>query len=360
MNRKQEVRQNEINEEEEKRWDKVEPSEEIKTDTELPEEYYHGLEDLPWNLNSLEQLLYISLPTWIQRVFTGDSGVRKTLHLSFMRASGQPSITFTLITPLISHLLYRRIMPGKCFHALLCNLAEQFGIWTFHNNILPCRLISYTLLPYTLPATAVISFIYRFLYWVKKIPHKVLNTCKEFKQEVIAHLRLVFAHLRGLLSNRSLLLQVPALLPTLALFLAPWSCFASLPFAFLPCSSFPLLSLALRFLPRRLSTSTSNNQPECRSQTQPLWSRQRSLFCFQLTGSGGFCKKSDNILTDAEPLSSAFLLQLNLELEMDSHPEPRQFQKDTPDCEGSLLLNTEVDENLSSPFISYMDVQEED
>lgn len=159
---------------------------------------------------------------------------------------------------------------------------------------------------------------------------------------------------------RSLLLQVPALLPTLALLLAPWSCFASLPFAFLPCSSFPLLSLALRFLPRRLSTSTSNNQPECRSQTQPLWSRQRSLFCFQLTGSGGFCKKSDNILTDAEPLSSAFLLQLNLELEMDSHPEPRQFQKDTLDCEGSLLLNTEIDENLSSPFVSYMDVQEED
>ncbi len=62
MKRTHEVRENKINEEEEKRWDKAD-----KVDTELPEEYYHGLEDLPWNLNSLEQLLYISLPAWIQR-----------------------------------------------------------------------------------------------------------------------------------------------------------------------------------------------------------------------------------------------------------------------------------------------------
>lgn len=160
--------------------------------------------------------------------------------------------------------------------------------------------------------------------------------------------------------SRFLLLQIPTLHPTLALFLAPWSCFPSLPFTFLPWSSFPLLSLALRFLPRCLFTSTSKNQPERRSQTQPLWSRRRSLLCFQLTGSGGFCKKTADILIDAEPLSSAFLLQLNLELEMDSHPEPLQLQKDRLDCEGSLLLNTEVDENLSSPFISDMDAQEED
>ncbi len=58
MKRTQGVRENKINEEEEKRWDKA--------DTELPEQYYHGLEDLPWNLDSLEQLLYISLPAWIQ------------------------------------------------------------------------------------------------------------------------------------------------------------------------------------------------------------------------------------------------------------------------------------------------------
>lgn len=67
MKRTKEVRDNEINEEEEQRWGKGERSEEIKMDTELPEEYYHGLEDLPWNLNSLEQLLYISLPAWIQK-----------------------------------------------------------------------------------------------------------------------------------------------------------------------------------------------------------------------------------------------------------------------------------------------------
>ncbi len=159
--------------------------------------------------------------------------------------------------------------------------------------------------------------------------------------------------------SRFLLLQIPTLHPCSALFLAPWSCFPSLPFTFLPWSSFPLLSLAWRFVPRCLSSSTSKNQPECRSQTQPLWSRRRSLLCFQLTGSGGFCKKTDDILTDAEPPSSAFLLQLNFELEMDSYSE-LQLQKDRPDCEGSLLLNTEVEENLSSPFISDMDLQEED
>ncbi|KAF4112528.1 patatin-like phospholipase domain-containing protein 2 [Onychostoma macrolepis] len=304
MKRTQEVRENKIIEEEEKRWDEAD-----EADNELPEEYYHGHDDLPWNLNSLEQLLYISLPAWIQR-------------------------------------------------ALLCNLAERFGIWTFHNNILLYRLISYTLLPYTLPASAVISFIYRFLCWVKKIPHQVLNAGRELKQEVIAHLRLVFAHLRGLLPNRFLLLQIPTLHPTLAL--APWSCFPSLPFTLIPWSSFPLLPLALHILPRCLSTSTSKNQPEHTSQTQPLRFRRRSLLCFQFTGSGGLCKKTADILTDAEPLSSAFLLQLNLELEMDSHPEPLQLQKDQLDYEGGLLLNTEVDENLYSPFISDMDVQEED
>ncbi|KAL7891583.1 hypothetical protein AOLI_G00010590 [Acnodon oligacanthus] len=34
--------------------------------SELPEEYFHGLEDLPWNLNSLEQSVYLSLPQWIK------------------------------------------------------------------------------------------------------------------------------------------------------------------------------------------------------------------------------------------------------------------------------------------------------
>lgn len=94
-------RTNEVNEEEEQMWGKGEHSEEIKMDTELPEEYYHGLEDLPWNLNSLEHLLYISLSAWIQKgeklnthdnsrfnalpnllltlsTVTGDSGVGKT------------------------------------------------------------------------------------------------------------------------------------------------------------------------------------------------------------------------------------------------------------------------------------------
>ncbi|ROL44908.1 hypothetical protein DPX16_9120 [Anabarilius grahami] len=316
MKRTKEVRENEINEEDEQRWGKGERSEEIKMDTELPEEYYHGLEDLPWNLNSLEQLLYISLPAWIQK-------------------------------------------------ALLCNLAEQFGIWTFHNNILPCRLISYTLLPYTLPATTVISFIYRFFCWVKKIPLQALNAGREFKEDVIVHLRFALARLRGLLTNRFLLLQIPPLVPMPALFLAPWSCLPPLSLTFLPCSSFPLLSLALRFLPCRLPTSTSKKQLERSSQTQPPSFRQRSFLCIQLAGSGSFCKKTDNIIiTDAKPLSSTFLLQLNLELKMDSHSETPQLQKNKLDYDGGLLLDFDkhrnAEDDLSSPCISYMDVQEED
>ncbi|CAM4628287.1 unnamed protein product [Leuciscus chuanchicus] len=307
MKRTKEVRESDINEEEEQMWSKGEHSEEIRTDTELPEELHHGLEDLPWNLNSLEQLLYISLPAWIQR-------------------------------------------------ALLCNLAEQFGIWTFHNNILPFRLISYALLPYTLPTTAVISFFYRFLRRARKLPHQALNAVREFKQEVIKHLRFPLTHLRRLLPNRFLLLQIPPLVPMPALFLAPWSCLPPLSLTFLPCSSFPLLSIALRFLSCCLPTSTWKKHPERRSQTQPL--RQRSFLCFQLAGSGDFCRKTDNIITDAKPLSSTFLLQLNLELEMDSHSETPQLQKNTLDYDRSLLLD--LTRLNSSPCISYMDVQEED
>ncbi len=146
---------------------------------------------------------------------------------------------------------------------------------------------------------------------------------------------------RLLCSSRTLVLFPISSLyfPSLVLFSFTFSCFAF------------SATVSLHF--------NLKNQPERRSQTQPLWSRRRSLLCFQLTGSGGFCKKTADILTDAEPLSSAFLLQLNLELDMDSHPEPLQLQRDRLDCEGSLLLNTEVDENLSFPFISDMDVQEE-
>ncbi|XP_056316458.1 uncharacterized protein LOC130231085 [Danio aesculapii] len=153
MKRTKEIRENEMNEEQEEHSGKEDSSKEIKTNAELPEEYYHGLEDLPWNLNSLEELLYISLPACIQRV-------------------------------------------------LLCNLAEQFGVWTFHNNFLPCRLISYALLPYTLPATALISFIYRFLCWLKTFLQQALNAGKELKQEVMVNLRFALTNMGRLLLNR--------------------------------------------------------------------------------------------------------------------------------------------------------------
>lgn len=152
MKRTQEVRENQINEEEEQRWGKGERSEEIKMDTELPEEYYHGLGDLPWNLNSLEQLLYISLPAWIQKgekpnthdnsrfnalpnllltlsTVTGDEeniGVGKTfaVHLKskvLCGPVGSPPSLLPSLRPHIPPALQKdRQMSGKCFCGTSC------------------------------------------------------------------------------------------------------------------------------------------------------------------------------------------------------------------------------------------------
>lgn len=51
------------------------PPEGSEADCDLPEEYYHGLEDLPWSLSAVEQALYLSLPAWVH------AGVCPTLSL---------------------------------------------------------------------------------------------------------------------------------------------------------------------------------------------------------------------------------------------------------------------------------------
>lgn len=56
--------------EEEKKGDVLTDSE---LDPELPEEYSHGLEDLRWNLSSLEKAVYLSLPPWVQRGMHDDT-----------------------------------------------------------------------------------------------------------------------------------------------------------------------------------------------------------------------------------------------------------------------------------------------
>ncbi|XP_073810961.1 uncharacterized protein [Danio rerio] len=292
MKRSKEVRENEMNEEQKGYCGKEECSE-------LPEEYYHGLEHLPWNLNSLEQLLYVSLPAWIQR-------------------------------------------------ALLCNLAEQFSVWTFHNNFLPCRLISYALLPYTLSATALISFIYRFLCWLKTFLQQALITGRELKQEVMVNL--TFSQHSDLPEFYRLLLLplVPAL--------APWFCLPALSLTSLP--HFPSLSSAFRFLSCRLATSSSKMRLKHRSQKQPV------CLSFQLSESGTFCKNTDNITTKTR--YSTFHMQLDVKLEIDKKnnnkkTETPQLQRNMYDHEGRLLQDwRNEDEDLSYPFISCMDAQEEE
>ncbi|KAI4902989.1 hypothetical protein NFI96_012026, partial [Prochilodus magdalenae] len=120
---------------------------------ELPEEYYHGLEDLPWNLKSLEQSLYLSLPQWIKA-------------------------------------------------ALLCNLAGQYGIWTFHNNFLPCRLMSYLLLPYTLPATVTVSVSYRLLCWMRQILGKAASVLTDMVRALGLLPIFFMLHMKRLLLSR--------------------------------------------------------------------------------------------------------------------------------------------------------------
>ncbi|XP_036425486.1 1-acylglycerol-3-phosphate O-acyltransferase PNPLA3-like isoform X2 [Colossoma macropomum] len=122
--------------------------------SELLEEYYHGLEDLPWNLNSLEQSLYLSLPQRIKA-------------------------------------------------ALLCNLAGQYGIWTFHNNFLPCRLMSYLFLPYTLPATAIVTLCYRLVCWMRQILQKAVRMLTDMMWTMRRLSVFSMLHLKRHLSSRS-------------------------------------------------------------------------------------------------------------------------------------------------------------
>ncbi|XP_076124544.1 uncharacterized protein LOC143104378 isoform X1 [Alosa pseudoharengus] len=84
-------------------------------------EYYRRLKDLPWSLPALEQALYLSLPAWVQAA---------------------------LLCNLLGHVV-KSDVPGFSF---------------------PVRMMSYLLLPYTLPASAIFQLNYRFMrlaYWDK-------------------------------------------------------------------------------------------------------------------------------------------------------------------------------------------------
>ncbi|XP_072540751.1 uncharacterized protein [Salminus brasiliensis] len=203
---------------------------------ELPEEYFHGLEDLPWNLTSLEQTVYLSLPVWVQA-------------------------------------------------ALLCNLAGQYGLWTFHNNFLPCRLISYLFLPYTLPATLMVSFSYRLLCWTRQIVQKAVL----WAMGLLSTFSLL--HPSGHLLDRFLLLPFPSLSAL---------CFPPLPHA-LHLNPLPLLCLALHSVPRCLSASTLKEQSQSGKHRQLLQLSTADYSSIQ----------------PPKPATFAFLF--NLELEVDCH-----------------------------------------
>ncbi|XP_015197563.2 1-acylglycerol-3-phosphate O-acyltransferase Pnpla3-like [Lepisosteus oculatus] len=91
------------------------------------QEYRDALEDWSWNLSSMEQAVYCSLPAWLQG-------------------------------------------------ALLCNLRG------FQNSSVSARLISYLLLPYTLPAVMFFFFSHRLLIKLKDLPEEAFWLWEDMKQ----------------------------------------------------------------------------------------------------------------------------------------------------------------------------------
>ncbi|XP_064156201.1 patatin-like phospholipase domain-containing protein 2 [Anguilla rostrata] len=107
-----------------------------------------------WSLSSLEQALYLSLPGWVQT-------------------------------------------------ALLCNLMAQIGLLGFHDTF-QAHLISYLLLPYTLPACIFFHFTCRLLLWLRRVPEDVFWLWQDTKQIVLFFIRTTVSSLKKNLEDRYL------------------------------------------------------------------------------------------------------------------------------------------------------------
>ncbi|XP_024239232.1 uncharacterized protein LOC112221289 [Oncorhynchus tshawytscha] len=296
--------------EEEKEGDVLTDSE---LDPELPEEYSHGLEDLRWNLSSLEKAVYLSLPPWVQR-------------------------------------------------ALLCNLMAKCGV---NNSFFPARLLSYLLLPYILPASIFLHVNYRVLCWLRQVPGKWLWPGVEMAVPFLLKL----SHPRKNLMHR-LWPSGPVrfwhggparLWPCNPIRL--WPCN---PIRLWPCNPVRLWPFNLiRFWPLCFLASAKETHTQFKSaEDSPPQQRRRSVLRFQLsTTSTHYTTETPNTPTESHLDPLGFSLLFNLELAMDNQPNQPNHQPLLHESERLLPLEYGPcikEEALASPHISYMGVEEEE
>ncbi|XP_041743510.2 uncharacterized protein LOC121574907 isoform X2 [Coregonus clupeaformis] len=282
-----------IEEEEEQKGDVLTDSE---LDPELPEEYYHGLEDLRWNLSSLEKAVYLALPPWVQGA----------------------------------------------------------------------RLLSYLLLPYTLPASIFLHVNYRVLCWLRQVPGKWLWQGVEMAMLFLLKLSDPRKNLVHRLWPSGPVRFWPGgparLWPCNPIRLWPcnpirlWPCN---PIRLWPCNLIRLWPL--RFLASAKETHTQSKSAE----DPPPQQRRRSVLRFQLsTTSTHYTTETPNTPTESHPDPLGFSLLFNLELAMDNQPNQPNNQSLLHHSERLLPLEygpcINEEETLASPHISYIGVEEEE
>ncbi|KAG7472143.1 hypothetical protein MATL_G00105470 [Megalops atlanticus] len=227
-----------------------------------PEGFSPGTESLPWNLISLEQALYPRLPVWVQT-------------------------------------------------ALLCNLMAQFGLANVHSTFFPARLISYLLLPYTLPACVFLTFSYRLLLWLRNVPERASWLWQDVRQIVLFFTNITVSSLKRNLTDR-----------------------------FLP--SF-ILAPALEVLTKR------ENMRET-----PVVCR-RSTLRIQLSTSGSTSGSSPDARSHTHSESLAFAFLLNLEVQVDDQPDAPAL----PPCQQHPSTEGE-DDQTATPHIAFLGGEKEE
>ncbi|KAJ8370371.1 hypothetical protein SKAU_G00103990 [Synaphobranchus kaupii] len=195
-------------------------------------------ESAVWSLSALEQALYLSLPVWVQA-------------------------------------------------ALLCNLMPKIGLVGFHDTF-PARLMSYLLLPYTLPPCIFFEFTYRLLLRLRHIPEKVFGLWQDMKQIMLFITKITVSSLKK--------------------------------------------NLADRFLPSFHLTPALEILSECDVPTKTAPMRRRSTLRIQLSSVAS--SSTSRSLSHPKSEALAFSFQLDLGLEVDSQPDARAL----PPCQQPLSL----------------------
>ncbi|XP_066561784.1 patatin-like phospholipase domain-containing protein 2 [Amia ocellicauda] len=253
-------------------WEEERGQGEAESDTETPagpegspdsaEERCDPVDDVSWDLSSLEQAFYHGLPAWIQG-------------------------------------------------ALLCNLVVQLGLAGFQNSFFPAHLLSYLLLPYTLPIFVVFSFGQKVLRWLENIPEEVFWLWQDVKQLSIVLTNVVVRSFQKNLAERI----IPGLFPS------------------------PVLGVLM--------------EPDIPSQSPSL--RRRSVLRLQLSTSSSSFPEDTDSHSDGNPDPPAFTFLLNLQLELDSQPRAAltRTEEDFP-----LEFKESPEEVPSSPNITLLELEE--